>query len=288
MCDTFHERAISISSSFQVLSVNQLRKLTLLKLGGSVITKKEISPPSINTEAVSRIAKEIKSYSQPLLIVLGGGAHGHQAAHEYGFGDSNTPSSKLVSGIPAIRHNMTVLSLGIESILTSNDISSVVIPPFASAILDDGKIDKFSLEMVRKAIDANHTIITHGDVCYDNTRGAAILSGDTILAYLTTQLDIERVLVGTNVDGLLNANPIENPNAQIIPVINQSNRNEVLDIAGPSESTDVTGGMKRKISDLLEIAQLGIEVIIFNLTTSGRLRAILDKDKQVVCTRIII
>ena len=183
---------------------------------------------------------------------------------------------------------MSVLSLGIESIFGENDISSVVIPPFSSALLNDGKIEKFSLDTVRKALAANHTVITHGDVCYDNTRGAAILSGDTILSYLATQLNIERVLVGTNVDGLLDANPKENPNAQIISVINQSNRNEVLRIAGPSESTDVTGGMKRKISDLLEIAKLGIEVVIFNLTSPGRLNAILERDEHTICTRIII
>ncbi|MHA1906480.1 MAG: isopentenyl phosphate kinase [Candidatus Thorarchaeota archaeon] len=264
-----------------------MRKLTLLKLGGSVITKKEVSPPVINTETVSRIAKEIKSNPYPLLIVLGGGAHGHQAAHQYGFGDPKTPSSRLVSGIPSIRHNMSLLSLGIESILKSHEISSVVIPPFSSVTLDDGEIEKFSLDIIRKTLDANHTVITHGDVCYDNTRGASILSGDTILAYLATHLDIERVFVGTNVDGLLDTNPDENPDAQIIPIINEKNKNEVLGIAGPSGSTDVTGGMKRKINDLLAIAQLGIEVVIFNLTIPKRLAAIL-KGEEITCTRIII
>ncbi|MHA2423174.1 MAG: isopentenyl phosphate kinase [Candidatus Thorarchaeota archaeon] len=264
-----------------------MSKLTLLKLGGSVITKKEVSPPVINEEVVSRIAREIQPYSNPLLIVLGGGAHGHQAAHRYGFGDPNTPPSELLSGIPSIRHNMSVLSLGIESILKSNGITSVVIPPFSSTTLNSGKIQNFELDIFRKTLAANHTVITHGDVCYDDTRGASILSGDTILSYLSAHLDIERVFVGTNVDGLLDANPDENTNAQIIPLINEKNRNHVLGIAGPSGSTDVTGGMKRKISDLLTIAELGVEVIIFNLTVPGRL-ATLFQGKPTTCTRIII
>ncbi len=262
-----------------------MRKLTLLKLGGSVITKKDASPPVINTDLVSRIAKEIHSYPHPLMIILGGGAHGHQAAHQYGFGDTSTPSSKLISGIPSIRHNMTVLSLGIESIMKSNGIESVVIPPFSSAILNNGRIESFSLEIFRKALAANQTVITHGDVCYDNTRGASILSGDTILVHLTEQLDVERVLVGTNVDGLFDTNPDENPNAQIIPVIDRKNRDKVLGFAGPSGSTDVTGGMNRKISDLLAISDLGIEVIIFNLTISKRLDALLNGE-QVISTRL--
>ncbi|MFW9847773.1 MAG: isopentenyl phosphate kinase [Candidatus Thorarchaeota archaeon] len=263
-----------------------MTKLTLLKLGGSVITRKELTPPVINEKIVARIANEIKSYSShSLLIVLGGGAHGHQAAHKYGFGSSNTAPTKLISGIPLIRHNMTVLSLGIESILESNGVKSVVIPPFASAILENGKIQRFNLDVFHRTLAAEHIIITHGDVCYDSIRGASILSGDTILAFLTKQLDIDRVLVGTNVDGLLDSDPEDNPNAKVIPIINDKNKEEVLEIAGPASTTDVTGGMRRKISDLLTISESGVEVIIFNLTVAGRLSSLLQ-GSQALCTRI--
>lgn len=264
----------------------QLKELVLVKFGGSVITKKDVSPPTINVSTITRIAKEILVSENPLVIVLGGGAHGHQAAHKFGFGKLNTPSTRLLSGIPAIRHNMNLLSLEVESIIQSAGVSSVVIPPFPLVNLIDGKIGNFPLEVIKKTLDSGHTVITHGDVCYDTSRGASILSGDTIMAYLATQLKARSVFVGTNVDGVLDENPNENPNAQIITTINENNKEEVLRVAGSSNSTDVTGGMAKKIHDLFLISQLGIEVVIFNLSVPGRLKGLLKGDK-VTCTRIL-
>ncbi|MDF1537363.1 MAG: isopentenyl phosphate kinase [Candidatus Thorarchaeota archaeon] len=263
-----------------------MNEFVLVKLGGSVITKKDVIPPAINIPEVIRIAKEIQASTKPLVIVLGGGAYGHQAAHKYGFGIADTPASRLLSGIPSIRHNMSLLSGGIETILQSEGVSSVVIPPFPIVTLIDGEIERFPLEVITKTLNSGHTVITHGDVCYDSTRGASILSGDTIVAYLANQLNTSSVFVGTNVDGVLDANPNENPNAQIIPTISEHNKEQVIRVAGPSSSTDVTGGMAKKIHDLFLISQKGIEVAIFNLSVPGRLEGLLKGD-QVICTRIL-
>ena len=271
---------------FPFYIVFQLKGLTLVKFGGSVITKKDVVPPAINILEVSRIAKEIQATTKPVVIVLGGGAYGHQAAHKYGFGNPDTPSSKLLSGIPAIRHNMNLLSGGIETLLQSEGVSAVVIPPFPLVNLIDGQIEKFPLEVITKTLNSGHTVITHGDVCYDSTQGASILSGDTIIAYLANQLNASSVLVGTNVDGVLDANPNENPTARIIPTISEHNKEEVIGAAGPSSSTDVTGGMAKKLHDLFLISQQGTEVVIFNLSVPGRLEGLLKGD-QVICTRIL-
>jgi len=161
-----------------------------------------------------------------------------------------------------------------------------VIPPFPLASLTDGKIENFPLEVIKKTLNSGHAVITHGDVCYDSIRGASILSGDTIMTYLATQLKASSVFVGTDVDGVLDANPNENPNAKIIPIISENNKEEALRVAGPSNSTDVTGGMAKKIHDLFLISQLGIEVVIFNLSAPGRLKGLLKGD-QIICTRIL-
>ena len=76
--------------------------LTIVKLGGSVITHKDLAPPTVNRENISRIAQELKSSTEPLIVILGGGAHGHQAAYKYGFGNPATPLERLVQGIPFI------------------------------------------------------------------------------------------------------------------------------------------------------------------------------------------
>jgi isopentenyl phosphate kinase len=97
-------------------------------------------------------------------------------------------------------------------------------------------------------------VLTHGDVCFDEETSASILSGDTIAVYLAKELNAETILIGTDVDGVMDDNPKLNPSAKHIPVINQENKESILSKTGPSTNTDVTGGMLKKLSELLEIS----------------------------------
>jgi len=80
-------------------------------------------------------------------------------------------------------------------------------------------------------------------------------------------------------------NPTVNPNAKHIPLINNSNKNRILSLTGPSSSTDVTGGMTKKITELLNLASQNVDIVIFNLLVAGRLTALFEND-FVICTRI--
>lgn len=256
-----------------------------MKLGGSVITHKGSSPPTTNDENLSRIAKELKTYKEKLVVVLGGGAHGHQAAHSYGFGHATTPKERLLMGIPHIRHNMSILALKVESALNDEGIPTIVVPPFTIAILRNKLIKDFSITIIKKALESGCAVVTHGDVCFDEERAASILSGDTIAVYLARQLDAKSIYIGTDVDGVLDDNPKLNPSAKYIPVIDHSNKEDVLSKTGPSMNTDVTGGMAKKVNELLELAKQDLDIIIFNLTIPGRLTSIL-LGEPIICTRI--
>jgi len=262
-----------------------LENLVIVKLGGSVITHKESVPPTINEQHLSRIVKELAVHDGQLIVVLGGGAHGHQAAHKHGYGNPDTNPEKLLAGIPEIRHNMLQLASRVEDEFRTQGISGVIISPFMLATLQNGLIDNFPVDIIKSTLNAGIAVIIHGDVCYDKTKAASILSGDTIAKYLTEELQPKAVLIGTNVDGVMDDNPDTNPNAKHIPLINNSNKNQILTKSGPSSSIDVTGGMAKKITELLELASYDVDVAIFNLLIPGRLVALLQND-DVICTRI--
>lgn len=264
-----------------------LKNLLIVKLGGSVLTYKKKSPPRIHTKNLSRIADELKTDAAQLIIVLGGGAHGHQAAHEYGFGNPQTPTSRLLRGIPVIRHNMSLLALKTEEELNKRGLDAVTISPFTQAIMKNGMIHDFPVDMIRRYLEAGLSVITHGDVCMENNGSASILSGDAIVVHLAQLLEARRVLIGTDVDGIYDSNPSISDTARLVPVVDSSNLYEIMRNTGPSSSTDVTGGMSRKVSELMRIAKKSTEVIIFNLSIPGRLSSLL-LDKDVVCTRIAI
>jgi len=266
--------------------VTPLHNPVILKLGGSVITHKDRSPPEINHESISRIAEELKISDEPLILVLGGGAHGHQPAQKYGFGNPSTAQRRRLDGMPEIRHNMNLLASEIQVSLSEHEIPSIVIPPMAITKLDNGDIDAICFSSFRSALNAGITVITHGDVCFDSELGAAILSGDTLSVHLAKELDARLVLLGTDVDGVLDANPNRNPDAKLIPIIKASEGTPALNATGPSKSIDVTGGMSRKLKELLPLADNKTNIIIFNLTAPGRLRKILS-GQPIIGTRIV-
>ena len=263
----------------------QLKHLTLVKLGGSVITHKDSSPPKINKANLTRIAEELKSYRGELIVILGGGAHGHQVAHSYGFANPNSPKNQLLKGIPPIRHNMSELAFCVETSLNREGIPAIIIPPFCSVVLKKGTIYDFPTNIIRKALDNGLVVVTHGDVCFDEENAASILSGDTIAVYLAEKMNANTILIGTDVDGVLDDNPKLNPSAKHIPVINQENKDIILTKTGPSTNTDVTGGMSKKVSELLEIVRKDREIVIFNLTVPNRLKSLLQNEST-ICTRI--
>ena len=262
-----------------------MTNLIIVKLGGSVITHKESSPPRIDQKNLHRIATELTSHDGQLIVVIGGGAFGHQAAHKFGFGNPDTDSKQLLTGIPEIRHNMLILASRVEDELSNQGIPCVVISPFMFVTLSDNMIEHFPLEIIKQTMNSGITIIIHGDVCFDETKTAAILSGDTIAKYLAEQLHPKSVFIGTNVDGVMDDNPIENPNAKHIPLINNSNKDEVLAVTGPSSSMDVTGGMTKKITELLNLASQDMDIVIFNLLVPNRLVALIENE-SVICTKI--
>ncbi|MFO7837182.1 MAG: isopentenyl phosphate kinase [Candidatus Thorarchaeota archaeon] len=261
-----------------------MKHLTIVKLGGSVITNKDETPPSVNKNRINRIGRELGISKGPMIVVLGGGAHGHQAARKYGFGDIKTPKRRRLAGVPEIRHNMSLLSLKVIQSLQAMGLPAVIFPPFAFVNLVNNHIQHFPCSLIEKALESNLLVVTHGDVCFDDHLGASILSGDTIVVYLANRLNPSGVYIGTDVDGVFTDNPNLNPDAKIIPVIQSKDRDEVLSNAGPSSSVDVTGGMDKKIKELFNIKQ-NTRIAIFNLTISGRLSALLT-GKTPTCTII--
>ena len=263
----------------------QLKHLTIVKLGGSVITYKDSSPPRLNEENLSRIAKELRTYRGELIVILGGGAHGHQAAHAYGFANPRSSKDLLLRGIPPIRHNMSELATSVEGFLSNEGIPAVIIPPFCSVTLKKGMIQDFPTNIIRKSLDNGLVVVVHGDVCFDEYSTASILSGDTIAVYLAERMNAKNIFIGTDVDGVLDDNPKLNPAAKHIPIINKENKDIVLARVGPSTNTDVTGGMMKKVSELLELTRHDRNIAIFNLTVPNRLKSLLQNEPT-ICTKI--
>ncbi len=257
---------------------NHLENLTILKLGGSVITDKSIQNQA-DTKTIQRIAKEISRISiasTPLILVHGGGSFGHPIASLYQIHKGLHSSSQKI-GFSKTRSAMSNLNKIVVDIFLGEDIPVVSVQPSACTITSSGRVKHMDLEPTRSLLQFGFVPILHGDAVIDLAQGIAILSGDQIVTYLAKELPVKKVIFGTNVDGLLDLNK------KLIPKVNNENFETLFMFAKESVASDVTGGMLGKLKEIEPLMKEGVETIILNAKKPGIIEEVL-KGKEVVGT----
>lgn len=230
----------------------------LLKLGGSVITDKS-GECAIDFNRIRFISRQI-SESNPgsLFIVHGAGSCGHPEAHRYHIrsGVSMENRQGVYITHKAVRHlNDTIVTL-----LREEGTEAVGISPLAGGFADNGRLVYYPSQHLERMSDLGIVPVLHGDVVMDSTRGACIVSGDQLVSYLGARMGRGRIGLATDVPGLLDGD-------LVVPEITPEMMDSVR--IGESAHTDVTGGMKGKIGELLELARLGVSSHIFHVSRLG-------------------
>jgi isopentenyl phosphate kinase len=257
--------------------------LTLLKLGGSLITDKN-QKATLRPDVLQRIAQEIAQALQeepfPLLIGHGSGSFGHYEAKQHQT-IKGVHSSEEWQGFARVASIAAELNFHVAAALQNAGVSVMRFQPSASAIAKDGMIETMTLEPIQTALEHGLVPLVYGDVAIDTVRGGTIISTETIFSYLVKHLPVSRILLLGEVDG------VWDEQKQIIPNISPANFPEIQAALGGSGGVDVTGGMETKVSDMLELAQSAPhpEIFILNGLASNRLTDAL-LGKLVLATKI--
>ena len=222
--------------------------VTVLKLGGSVITRKA-EPETVDEDAldaaVAAVADTVEA-GQQLVVVHGGGSFGHHHAENHGVTDSEgtTDASALVE----IHDAMGALNEAVVTRLHEAGVAALPVRPLSVACRTQtaGTTSlEFPGEPVGQMIQEGFVPVTHGDVVVDEGNGGTILSGDEIVVSLARRLDAARVGLCSGVPGVLDEE------GKVIPSIRPGD--DVDDVLGGSDATDVTGGMRGKVDELLAL-----------------------------------
>jgi isopentenyl phosphate kinase len=148
--------------------------------------------------------------------------------------------------------------------LSQAGVECLPVHPLSCILLRDGRIDSFFMEPIKEMLKNGIMPVLHGDVAMDATGKAAIVSGDQLVAYIAKALQAEVVAVGSNVDGVLfSGRPLSR--------ITRKELSQVQSAIGGSAGVDVTGGMRGKLLELLDLADLGIDSVIFNAGIEGNI-----------------
>ena len=230
----------------------------LIKLGGSVITDKK-TDCVINRDHLSFVASAIShAGTEGIVIIHGAGSCGHPEAKRHHL-DKGAVTGQT-EGIYVTHRAVSRLNDAVVEALRKEGVAAVGVHPLHTAVADNGRLVAFECRHLEKMLMLKMVPVIHGDVVMDLSRGACIVSGDQLVRYLAVGLNINRVGLATDVPGVLDG-------GHVVPEITKKMAPSLQ--IGNSMHTDVTGGMRGKINELLGLAGAGIGSDIFHVSRIG-------------------
>lgn len=255
------------------------KDLIILKIGGSVITDKKSETPKVDFNNLNRITKEISEAYVPekfnLILIHGAGSYGHPHTKKTGI-DKGVKTAEQVLAFAETQRLQNELNCIVTKSLIENGVPAIPCQASAHAIMHSSKLIKMDIDAVKGFLDVGLVPVLYGVPAYDVKQGCSILSGDQIAPFLAKSLGAKKIIHGTNVDGIFTADPNKDKNAKLIPEITEENFEEVKKWLSGSANVDVTGGMLGKVTEILEVAKLGIESQIVNALVIGNIKRALQ------------
>ena len=240
-------------------------EIIFLKLGGSLITDKD-KPYTPRLDKLKELALEIKTVldSNPgLLMILGhgSGSFGHTSAKKYDT-RNGVQTVEQWHGFAEVKYQAAELTRYVIESLLKAGLPAISIHPSSSMVSDNRIIIHHNILAIRKALAVNLLPVVHGDVAFDESLGGTILSTEDVFSFLAEQFSPRRILLAGIEAGVWADFPAR---TELVKQIHLSDYEKMRAGIGGSASTDVTGGMKAKVEEMLELIKKnkGLTVQIF-------------------------
>ena len=265
-----------------------MAELIFLKLGGSLITDKT-HPYTPRLELLDDLARQIKGAldrAGGLQLVLGhgSGSFGHPPASQHRTREGVHTADDW-RGFSEVWWQASALNRHVMAALRAGGLPALALAPLASVTARDGQVASWDLAPLRAALHAQVLPVVYGDVVFDELRGGTILSTEDLFAYLAAALHPSRILLAGLEAAVWADFPTRSqPLAKLTRESFASLRGEI----GASAGADVTGGMRSKVSQMLDLVEQvpGLSATIFSGETPGALgRAILGEPIGTLITR---
>lgn len=251
-----------------------MKKLLIVKLGGSVITEKSKGRGAFRKAVVKRLVSEIveakKKKDFDLILVHGAGAYPHFLTTKYRL-DEGFKGEKTAFGFSLVKNNLFKLNNLVWSECLKGGLSVCTIEPAAVITTNNGEIKHFDTFFVEGLLKLGIIPLLMGDDTLDETRGIAILSGDKTMAYLAKKYKANKIIFVSDVDGVFDKNPKIYKDAKLIREINKQNFGKIIDSMETFNKNDASGEMKGKLLAIKE-RLLDMDVEIISGFTPNRLK----------------
>ncbi len=270
-----------------------VQELTVLKLGGSLLTDKT-KPYTYREEVLRSVAREIgeclqEGLIQSLVLLHGVGSYGHPPVLEHklhkGFlgPEQLLPLSKTQESVATLRHI-------IVKALQDAGIPVCLMYPSSMVTSEKMQMSNYFLEPLKGFVSFGMVPLLGGDILIDSVMGWSIGSGDQLAVIIAKELGAKRLLFASDVPGIYETDPKIDSETTHIETINLNDLEVALKRMGVSSIDDASGAMKGKIKSIAAAKSLieqGLEVGLFSMMRFGELKAFLKKE-ACQCTRIVV
>lgn len=255
-----------------------MKKIVLIKLGGSLITNKS-KPYTARPLVIRRLAREIKycwDNGFRFVISHGSGSFGHTSAAKYKTAGGIT-DKEGVYGLAVVQQDAIAINRIVNRIFLEEGLPVLSFVPSSFSLAVSCKPSAIFAEPIIKALGIDALPLVFGDVILDKTQGCCIFSGEVTLDNLIFPLagagfKIKRIVQAGNTDGVYDRE------GKTVSKIDGKNFTDIKQLIGASGSTDVTGGMLHKIEESLKMAKKGVDSLIINgEKKKALLKAILEE-----------
>ena len=222
--------------------VLELRKIRILKIGGSVITDKDEGAfEKLNRDALKEVCRAISESWKDLIVVHGACSFGHPHVKKYG-----------LKTLGASKVHLACLRLSEHFCSTLVEFGVPALPIHPMTFYTRTQSLECNIEYITRTLNSGFLPVLHGDVIFGR-EGIEVLSGDDIVIHLSECIKPSRIGFATDVEGvLLKGQVVERLDTDTMEKIGYEGE----------EKTDVTGGMLNKIRKIFSMKHR-CEVFIF-------------------------
>ena len=269
------------------------QELTVLKLGGSLLTDKT-KPYVIRKDVLNSAAREIKEcisegLIQSLVLVHGVGSYGHPLVLEHqlhkGFQstDQILPIAKTQAKVNEFRQMIVKQFHEIE-------VPMVLLHPSSMIVSKKMRMTNYFLDSLKSFVNLETVPLLGGDMLIDTAMGWSVGSGDQLAVLLAKELGAKNLIFASDVTGIYEADPKEVPDARPIEKINLKELEATLERMGVSGVIDASGAMKGKLKSIIPVTseiEKGLNVGLISMMEYGNLKLFL-KGEKVQHTRVTV
>jgi isopentenyl phosphate kinase len=222
--------------------------LTLIKMGGSVITDKK-KFMTAKKHVIDAIAGEIGAYepekNETIWVLHGAGSFGHHSAQKF---FALPKDEQTFARVQQIQAEVDFLNNRVGQCLDTHEFLAEKMHP-RDVWLDE--------RIWETTMQKKHPIVMHGDMIWDENEAKVLSTEEILVRICESKNEPTRVLLLCDTAGVLDAhgNVMTQLNETIEPTKN--------------DTPDVTGGMGTKILHSLAMAKTGANVTIASGKTPG-------------------